>query len=69
MLDYQIAVIIFFVCLLLSIVVVGLIEEAIKKHKEKKRFIEELIKENKQLKHKLYTYKFQAELRGLHIED
>jgi len=36
MLDYQIAVIIFFALLLLSIIVVGSIEEAIKKHKEKR---------------------------------
>lgn len=66
--DYQIAVIIFFALLLLSIVVVGLIETAIKKHKAKKEYFENLIKENKQLKDKIYKLKFNAELRGLKID-
>ena len=69
MLDYQIAVIIFFALLLLSIVVVGLIETAIKKHKAKKEYFKNLIKENKQLKDKIYKLKFNAELRGLKIDD
>ena len=68
MLDYQIAVIIFFALLLLSIVVVGLIETAIKKHKAKKEYFKNLIKENKQLKDKIYKLKFNAELRGLKID-
>ena len=69
MLDYQIAVIIFFALLLLSIIVVGLIEEAIRKHKAKKNYFAELERENKQLKDKLYRLKFNAELRGLKIDD
>ena len=69
MLDYQIAVIIFFAWLLLSIIVVGFIEKLIKKHKAKKKYFENLIKENKQLKDKLYRWKFNAELRGLKIDD
>ena len=69
MLDYQIAVIIFFALLLLSIIVVGSIEEAIRKHKAKKEYFENLIKENKQLKDKIYKLKFNAELRGLRIDD
>lgn len=68
MLDYQIAVIIFFALLLLSIVVVGLIESAIKKHKAKKEYFENLINENKLLKEKIYRLKFNAELRGLSID-
>ena len=69
MLDYQIAVIIFFALLLLSIIVVGSIEEAIRKHKAKKKYFENLIKENQQLKDKIYRLKFNAELRGLKIDD
>lgn len=69
MLDYQIAVIIFFALLLLSIMVVGSIEEAIRKHKAKKKYFENLIKENQQLKDKIYRLKFNAELRGLKIDD
>jgi len=68
MLDYQIAVIIFFVCFLLSIIVVGLIEEAIKKHKAKKQAFAELVRENKRLRDKIHSLKFQAELRGLKID-
>jgi hypothetical protein len=69
MLDYQIAVIIFFALLLLSIIVVGSIDEAIKKYKAKKEYFENLIRENKQLKEKIYRLKFNAELRGLKIDD
>ena len=69
MLDYQIAVIIFFALLLLSIIVVGLIEEAIRKHKAKKKYFEKLEKENEQLKDKIYRLKFNAELRGLKIDE
>jgi hypothetical protein len=68
MISYQLAVIIFFAWLLLSIIVVGLIEEAIKKHKAKKQYFENLIRENKQLKEKIYRMKFNAELRGLKID-
>ena len=69
MLDYQIAVIIFFALLLLSIIVVGSIEEAIRKHKAKKEYFKKLEKENEQLKDKIYRLKFNAELRGLRIDD
>lgn len=69
MLDYQIAVIIFFALLLLSILVIGLIESAIKKHKAKKEAVAQLVRENKQLKNKIYSLKFRAELRGLKIDD
>lgn len=68
MLDYQIAVIVFFAGLFLSTLVIGLIESAIKKHKAKKEYFENLIKENKQLKEKNYRLKFNAELRGLKID-
>ena len=68
MLDYQIAVIIFFALLLLSIIVVGSIEEAIRKHKAKKEYFENLIKENKQLKDTIYRLKFNAELRGAKLD-
>ena len=68
MLDYQIAVIIFFVSFILSIIVIGLIEEAIKKYKAKKKAFAELVRENKRLKDKIYSLKFQAELRGVKID-
>ena len=68
MLDYQIAVIIFFVSLILSVIVVGLIEEKIKKDKAKKEAFAELVRENKRLRDKIYSLKFQAELRGLKID-
>lgn len=69
MLDYQIIVISFLGALLLSIIVVGSIEEAIRKHKAKKEYFEKLEKENEQLKEKIYRLKFNAELRGLKIDD
>ena len=68
MLDYQIAVIFIFVWLILSVLITGLIETAIKKHKAKKQAFAELEKENKQLKDKLYSLKFQAELRGFKLD-
>ena len=68
MLNYQIAVILFFIGLLLSITVIGLIEMAIKKRKAKKAAFAELVRENKQLKDKIYRLKFNAELRGLKID-
>lgn len=69
MLDYQIAVVLIFVGLLISITVIGLIGSAIKKHKAKKEAFAALVRENKQLRYKLYSLKFQAELRGLKIDD
>lgn len=69
MLDYQTSVIIFFASFLLSIIVIGLIESAIKKHKAKKEAFAALVRENKWLRYKLYSLKFQAELRGLKIDD
>lgn len=69
MLDYQIFFILFFLLMFVSILVVGSIDEAIKKHKAKKQYFENLIKENKQLKEKIYRLKFNAELRGLKIDD
>lgn len=68
MLDYQKIVISFFLFMFVSIIVVGLIELAIKKHKAKKQYFENLIRENRQLKEKIYRLKFNAELRGLKID-
>ena len=68
MLVYQKVVILFLGIFILSILVNGLIESAIKKHKAKKEAISKLEKENQQLKDKLYTLKFQAELRGLKLD-
>lgn len=68
MLDYQIAVIIFFAYLLLSLIVGSLIGKAIKKHKAKKETIAKLVKENQRLQDKIYRLKFNAELRGLKID-
>lgn len=69
MFDYQIAVILFFVYMLLSIIVTILTKSAIKKHKAKKEILAELVKENKQLKDKIYRLRLNAELRGLKIDD
>ena len=69
MLDYQIIVILFLVYMLLSIIVIGLIDLAIKKHKARKKAIYELVRENKRLKDKIYSLKFQAELRGVKLYD
>lgn len=69
MIDYQIIVISFLGTLLLSIAVVFLIESAIRKHKAKKEYFETLIEENKHLKDKIYRLRFNAELRGLKIDD
>ena len=66
--EYQLVTIIFLVGFLLSVLVIGLIESAIKKHKTKKQAIAELEKENKRLKDKLYSIKFQAELRGFKLD-
>lgn len=68
MLDYQIAAIIFFALLLLSIVVIGLIETAIKKRKAEKEAFAKLARENQHLKDRLYSLKFQAALRGVNID-
>ena len=67
--DYQIIVILFFVYVFVSLIVGELIEKAIKKHKAKKKAHAELVRENKQLKDKLYRLKFNAELRGLTIDE
>lgn len=69
MLDYQIMVILFFVCLILSTLVIGLIESAIMKHKAKKEAFAKLVRENQCLKDKIYRLKFNAELRGLKLND
>jgi len=69
MLDYQIMVILFFVCLILSTLVIGLIDSAIMKHKAKKEAFAELERKNKQLKDVIYRLKFNTELRGLNIDD
>ena len=66
--DYQIAVITFFVCMLLSIIVFGLIEKAVKRHRAKKEAYAELERKNKQLEDKIYRLKFQAELRGVNLD-
>ena len=68
MLDYQIAAIIFFASLLLSIVVIGLIEKAIKKRKAEKEAFAKLARENQHLKDRLYSLKFQVALRGVNID-
>ena len=69
MCDYQKIVIIFFVCLLIATIAVGVVETAIEKSKEKKKAFNKLVRENKQLKDKIYTLKFQEELKGLRIDD
>lgn len=69
MLDYQIIVILFLVYMFLSIIMIGFIESIIKKHKTKKKAFDELVRENKQLKDKIYRLKFNAELRGLKLDD
>ena len=66
--DYQLATIIFLVGFILAVLVIGLIELAINKHRAKKQAIAELEKENKRLQDKLYSIKFQAELRGLNLD-
>ena len=68
MLDYQKVVVVFFVCFLLSIMLIGLIGSAIKKHKAKKEYFAKLERENEQLREKIYRAKFNAELRGLKID-
>lgn len=69
MLDYQIIVVSFLVYMFLSIIVVGLIASAIKKRKARKEAFAKLERENQQLKGKIYRLKFNAELRGLKIDD
>lgn len=69
MLDYQIICVCLLSCLLIPLIVGGLIETAIKKHKAKKEAFAKLVRENKQLKDKIYRLKFNAELRGLRIDD
>lgn len=69
MLDYQIIVILFLVNMLLGILMIGFIESIIKKHKAEKKAFDELVRENKQLKDKIYRLKFNAELRGLKLDD
>ena len=66
MLDYQIAVILFFALWLLSVGVIALIELAIKKHKAKKEAFAELIRENEMLKRKLNFLELQTELKEVH---
>ena len=64
--DYQKAVILFFVFWLLSIVVIGLIESAIKKHKAKKEAFAKLARENETLKKRLSFFELQTELKEVH---
>ena len=66
--DYQIAVITFFVCMLASIIIFGLIDKAVKRHRAKKEAYAELERKNKQLEDKIYRLKFQAELRGVNLD-
>ena len=66
--DYQIAVITFLGCMLFSIIIFGLIEKAIKRHRAKKEAYAQLERKNKQLEDKIYRLKFQAELRGVNLD-
>ena len=68
MLDYQIAVFVFFAGLFFSWLVIGLIESLVKKRKAKKAYVAEIERENRQLKDRIYKLKFNAELRGLEID-
>ena len=67
MLDYQKMFIVCFVLVFASILLIGLVESVIKKHKAKKKYFAELKRENKQLKDKIYRLKFNAELRGVNL--
>lgn len=67
--DYQIIVILFFLFMIISTILIGFIESRIKKHKAKKEYFENLIRENKRLKDRIYRLEFNAELRGLKIDD
>ena len=67
MITYQLAFFCIMAVLILSVLLIGLIETVVKKHKAKKQVIAELEKENKRLQDKLYSIKFQAELRGLNL--
>ena len=68
MLDYQIMVILIFGCFLLSTTVIGVVGSIIKKHKSKKQIIADLERENRLLKDKIYSLKFQAKLRGVNLD-
>ena len=68
MLDYQKAVIMFLVCFVLAVLVIGFVESRAKKHKAKKEAYAKLEKENKQLKDTIYRLRFCEELRGVKLD-
>lgn len=68
MVTYQIAVILFLIGFILSVLIIGSVESVIKKRKAKKQAIAELEKENKALRNELYALKFRAKLKGVDLD-
>ena len=68
MISYQLAVLLILVVIILSVLVIGLIESIIKRHKAKKDSYAELEKENKLLKNQLYAIKYRAKLKGVDLD-
>lgn len=66
--DYKL-VVFFLVYMFAVLFLIGLMAEAIKSYKAKKREHAELVKENKRLKDEIYRLKFNLKLRGLKIDD
>lgn len=68
MISYQLAVLLILVVIILSVLVIGLIESIIKRHKAKKDAFAELERENKMLKNQLYAIKYRAKLKGVDLD-
>ena len=65
---YQISVFIMLGSLILSVLIVGFIEELIKRHKRKKQYIKHLERENKMLNNKIKATQLIAELKGWDLD-
>ena len=68
MISYQLAVLLMLVVIILSVLVIGIVESIIKRHKAKKDSYVELKKENKMLKNQLYAIKYRAKLKGVDLD-
>ena len=68
MVTYQIAVILFLIGFILSVLIIGSVESVIKKRKAKKQAYKDLERKNKVLENELYGLKFRAKLKGVDLD-
>ena len=68
MITYQLAVMFFFVGLILMTLIIGSVELWVKKCKAKKQAYKDLERKYKVLENELYALKFRAKLKGVDLD-